>query len=277
MMSENYVPEFAKSISNKNSRLVTIPKELLLIDSSYQNPANLEEVTRIRNGWNQFLCNPLSVAERYDGRYYVVDGQHRLLAAKQISNIKSLPCMVFHSDGAQEEAQLYYQCNNNRRKPSVAEKYKSLLVAGDPTRVHISNSVKEKGFSTNRGTKRSITVGSLVYVYDVFGEAAFDKMLDIIDKLYLVGAAEPRVVKGIGYIVSGKYNIPDYDTFEKTILKIGATFLGAGIKEHVFSCGKSSVPVFAEGIAIRVNSQLNKSPKKKITPFISTISKEVMQ
>jgi hypothetical protein len=70
----------------------------LLIDESYQRSleaANSQTlIRRIAMHWDWGLCQPLFVARRADGSLYVVDGQHRLEAAKLRGDIWQLPCVV---------------------------------------------------------------------------------------------------------------------------------------------------------------------------------------
>src|SRR5947207_2595614 len=70
----------------------------LAVDASYQrgleDTRSRDLIKRIAAHWNWDLCQPLVVARRQGGALYVIDGQHRLEAARQRGDIAQLPCVV---------------------------------------------------------------------------------------------------------------------------------------------------------------------------------------
>lgn len=60
---------------------VIVPVEDLHIDGSYQRPVQ-KHVRTIAQEWDDMKCDPLKINFRADGRLYVWDGQHRLIALK---------------------------------------------------------------------------------------------------------------------------------------------------------------------------------------------------
>ena len=73
----------------------------LQIDESYQRSIDTGPsqslVKRIARDWDWGLCQPLNVAKREDGSLWVIDGQHRLAAARDRGDIYDLPCVVIAS------------------------------------------------------------------------------------------------------------------------------------------------------------------------------------
>ena len=73
----------------------------LHIDPTYQRSIDTAPsqtlIRRIAVHWDWGLCQPLTVAKRDDGMLYVIDGQHRLAAAKARHDIYDLPCVVVSS------------------------------------------------------------------------------------------------------------------------------------------------------------------------------------
>jgi hypothetical protein len=70
----------------------------LKIDPSYQRSIEIGTsqtlIRRIAMFWDWSLCQPLAVARRADGALMVVDGQHRLAAARLRGDIYDLPCVI---------------------------------------------------------------------------------------------------------------------------------------------------------------------------------------
>ncbi len=50
----------------------------------YQRPVNPKEVDRLIREWDERLLDPVTVSFR-DGKFYVVDGQHRISAMRKMN------------------------------------------------------------------------------------------------------------------------------------------------------------------------------------------------
>lgn len=107
----------------------------LMIDEAYQRSLeNKSSITLIRNiatAWDWGLCQPLAVSRREDGRLFVVDGQHRLAAARLRGDLPHLPCVVSARSSAAEEAHTFVALNRNRRALNAVDVFKAALAAGD--------------------------------------------------------------------------------------------------------------------------------------------------
>ena len=70
----------------------------LLVDDSYQRRADDGRskvlIGQIARGWDWRLYQPLSVSRRAGGELFVVDGQHRLAAARMRGDIPHLPVVI---------------------------------------------------------------------------------------------------------------------------------------------------------------------------------------
>jgi hypothetical protein len=77
----------------------------LNIDDAYQRSIDTGPsrslIQKIAKGWDWRMCLPLVVSKREDGSLWVLDGQHRLAAAKVRGDIPYLPCCVSVYGGIQ--------------------------------------------------------------------------------------------------------------------------------------------------------------------------------
>jgi hypothetical protein len=109
--------------------------EQLQIDPAYQRslevPSSQTLIRRIAVHWDWGLCQPLSVARRIDGGLYVVDGQHRLEAARLRGDIQQLPCVVTMFASAAEEAASFVALNQQRRPLNRLQLFRAALAAND--------------------------------------------------------------------------------------------------------------------------------------------------
>lgn len=123
------------------------PKQLQ-IDRSYQR--DLDEnsralIGRIARGWDWSLFQPLVVARRTDGSMYVVDGQHRLEAAKLRGDIQQLPAVILHPADPADEAAVFVQLNQQRRPLTAYALFNAALAAGDQQACALDTILRETG------------------------------------------------------------------------------------------------------------------------------------
>lgn len=121
----------------------------LRIDPSYQRTteaaASQTLIRRIAMFWDWSLCQPLAVAKRDDGALMVVDGQHRLEAARLRGDIDDLPCVVTAYRNAGDEAAAFVALNQQRRPLNQLDLFKAALAAEDETAAKIAGLLTEAG------------------------------------------------------------------------------------------------------------------------------------
>ncbi|MEG3177032.1 DUF6551 family protein [Sphingomonas sp. RB3P16] len=123
----------------------------LKIDPAYQRSIATGEsqglIRRIAVEWDWSLCQPLVVARRNDDSLWVIDGQHRLAAARARRDIYDLPCVIVASQGAREEAASFVALNQQRRPLAALDIFRAALAAGDMDALAIMQSIEHVGLS----------------------------------------------------------------------------------------------------------------------------------
>ena len=73
----------------------------------YQRPVNPKEVERLIREWDERLLDPITVSFR-DGKFYVVDGQHRISAMREMNGGRGIMvnCKVYNGLTYEQEADL---------------------------------------------------------------------------------------------------------------------------------------------------------------------------
>ncbi|WP_260928186.1 DUF6551 family protein [Novosphingobium sp. 9] len=137
------------SVENRN------PAELNL-DDSYQrstdNGASMALIKRIANGWDWRMCLPLVVSKRDDGSLWVIDGQHRLAAAKLRGDIPFLPCCVGVYGSVADEAAMFVAMNRARKPMNRLDDFHAALAASDADALEIQQLVTDAGLTVARNT-----------------------------------------------------------------------------------------------------------------------------
>lgn len=123
------------------------------VDDSYQRqldtPNSKRHVLAIARDWDWRLCVPLLVSQR-GGALYVIDGQHRLEAARLRGDIPHLPCCVGAYASAAEEAALFVASNRARRPMNRLDDYRAAVASGDAASVEIERLLRAAGLAVAR-------------------------------------------------------------------------------------------------------------------------------
>lgn len=124
----------------------------LRIDPAYQRSIETGPsktlIQRIAQHWNWDLCQPLVVSRR-EGRHglFVIDGQHRLEAAKLRGDIDQLPCVVVEYATAADEAASFVHLNQQRRPLGKLDVFKAAVASEDPEAVAIAAAIEAAGLA----------------------------------------------------------------------------------------------------------------------------------
>jgi len=178
-----------------------LPPAMLQIDASYQRSMDGEAskslVRAIATAWNWDLCQPLVVARRDDGGLFVIDGQHRLAAARLRGDIAQLPAVVVQYASAVDEAASFVQLNQARRPLTKMDLFKAAVASGDAEAVAILAAITEAGLSVaphfNRASWKPGMIDNIGGV-----EACWRRLGPLVTRtaLRVLCAAYPGVVLG---------------------------------------------------------------------------------
>lgn len=128
----------------------------LKVDEDYQrsidNDTSRRLIASIAAHWDWRLCMPLAVSRRDDGRY-VIDGQHRLAAAKLRPDIPHIPCCIATYQGAADEAAMFVAANRARKAINRLDDFHAALVAGDEDAIEVNRIVEAAGLRVSRETR----------------------------------------------------------------------------------------------------------------------------
>lgn len=123
----------------------------LQIDPTYQRSLQLSQsqslIRKIAQHWNWDLCQPLVVSRRADGALYVIDGQHRLEAARLRGDIAQLPAVVLSYESAADEAASFVHLNQQRRPLGKVELFRAAVASGEEEAVAIAALIEGAGLS----------------------------------------------------------------------------------------------------------------------------------
>lgn len=164
----------------------------LYVDETYQRPLSVERVWEIVTRFTWSLFNPLWIADRRRrGTLYVVDGRHRLAAASilGVKLLPAVPCEIHVTESVEEEARIFVDLQERRRKISSAQRFAAKLVYGDPIALDLQKLMSKHGFKvptetfgmSNATAQNEITaIATLESIYRAGGKGRVDAVLSII-------------------------------------------------------------------------------------------------
>ncbi|MGR3593022.1 MAG: hypothetical protein ACU0BO_13745 [Limimaricola soesokkakensis] len=124
-----------------------IPIERLVIDDRYQRPlleANWEIIRRIARSFTWTRFSPVMVAPVEDGRFALIDGQHRTHAAALVGHT-AVPGAINHHLDPAAQAAAFAGINGDMTRVHPIQVFKAALAAGEAWAVECQQVVAKAG------------------------------------------------------------------------------------------------------------------------------------
>lgn len=125
--------------------LAWVPLDAIRVDRNYQRDLRPGRVRQILKefAWSKF--GALQLAQQPDGRFNVVDGQHRHAAAVAHPGVTEVPAVIFVPGEGRAEAEAFLGVNTDRTAVTPIERYWAGLEAGDPDMMAVCSVLEEAG------------------------------------------------------------------------------------------------------------------------------------
>jgi hypothetical protein len=155
----------------KMLELSTHSTEWVTIDemdrAPFQRPLDERRAESIGADLNPDAFGVITLSRRPNGRYVILDGQHRVQALRSIGwNGQKIECHVFTGLTPAAEAQRFIQLNNFKGLRYI-DKFLSRIEAHDPAAVQIAKIVQDAGYAVDR-TQRDGTITAAKALEDVY-------------------------------------------------------------------------------------------------------------
>lgn len=211
-----------------------IPVSKLVIDSEAQRSMNLDVVERIANEWDWFRAEAATVVPLGNGKFRVVEAQHRVRGLQMIAPGASMWCLVLPNTemGVVSEAKLGRAIATGRRGYSTLAKWVSCVASGEPHEVQANKVLATHGLRVGQA-QSSRTIAAVGAVSKIVhgqkntpatGAEQLDKVISIIlatwpdhDPSSSTSRFDGRLIEALGLIVSRN---PDVDT-KRMVNKLG--------------------------------------------------------
>lgn len=191
--------EQSASGGDSSSNHVSVELCDLQIDRAYQRHdyINKRVVKSIQNNFDDLLVGVITVGRREDGSLWVVDGQHRVLGARQAGKT-NLKCVVFSSRGADHEAEVFYELNTQRTSINCISMYRALLTQKEEATVCIQQLLDKYGFAIGKKTGEFAAANTIRSVYKL---GVLDRVLHTIKESFGSGSDRWKWMFGSSHFV----------------------------------------------------------------------------
>ncbi|HQS95051.1 MAG: hypothetical protein B7X90_01950 [Novosphingobium sp. 17-62-19] len=204
----------------------------LKVDETYQrsinNGSSRSLIVKIAKEWDWSLFQLLIVSRRIDGALYVVDGQHRLSAARIRRDLYDLPCSIYDFGSVAEEARAFGKLNQQRRPLGALDLFRAAVSSGlDDDALAIAHLLQRAGLSvaphSNFTAWKPGMLSNISYIkkaYKTHGGGIVGRALRLIGRAYdgevlrYAGTIFPGIV---GTIAELKLTTKDDDLLEVVI------------------------------------------------------------
>lgn len=131
--------------SKRNLRVEHIPIKDLHVDETTQRNMVKARVRYLAKNWDPDKIGTLTVSRREDGRSYIVDGQHRWLAAIEVGlHEYKVRCEVYQNASIADEASQFLALNDVRAVSAI-DKFRVGITAGDADVLGVVDIINDLG------------------------------------------------------------------------------------------------------------------------------------
>lgn len=142
----------------------------LYVDPIVQRALDAHRAQKLASKFDPNAVGALVVNHRSDGKYYIIDGQHRHAAAIIAGYDGKLNCVVHDSLPVDQEAALFLSLNDSKLVQAI-DKFRMRVLAHEPAAITINNIIERYGWRVNwSSTEGSLNApNALEKVYDGAG------------------------------------------------------------------------------------------------------------
>lgn len=247
---------------NEPGQLKYVSKALLQVDSRYQRALNNGKRRRIASNFNWAAFGVLIVARREDGSLWVIDGQHRLMAAQSRSDVSEVPVVIFELGGnVMDEATDFLIANKDRKPLTGVDSFKAMVVSGDTVALQVQQLIHDAGRTVGESTLTTRKVRCVKAMYNCMTSdaEALRRIWPLVVELAGENDIDNRLLQGMHWL---EYHLTDSTGKQRSLLEAETQrkLLSAGYAAILRSIGSAAAffnrggqAVFARGILNLVN------------------------
>lgn len=170
----------------KPSSLVELHAKEFSVDLKVQRQLNEARSEAMAEDFQPHALGLITASKREDGHIYLLDGGHRVSAARKAHYNGLLACRLFTDLTLAEEASLFLTLNSSRAVQAI-DRFKVRITMGEPKAVSINKVLKAYGLHVEWANSASLgiisAINTLEKVYSGAGIREAGEYPDLVDKV----------------------------------------------------------------------------------------------
>lgn len=237
----------------RQGEALEIDKAELQINRTYQRQPAEARIKKMAAQWSSVSAQVLLVAMT-DRQFFVIDGQHRLLAAMLVPGVRKLNCLVFEMT-EEEQAAAYIVCNRMRKPLTSIDLHKAELIKRDAVAIEVQQMCDVAGRSiTNKTSATTVRCVKKLKSYVSTDRDNFKRVWPLIVELAAGHPMTDEIIDGLVYL---EENMPDGETLTSGHWRKRALHVGwAEMQDHIKKVAgrrNNGKAEFARGILNAIN------------------------
>jgi hypothetical protein len=161
----------------------------LIVDARFQRPIQQSRVERYTKQFDGSLVGLLTVSLRANGKYVILDGQHRWMVLVEREYTEAL-CEVLTGLTFEQEASIFYGRNIGRTRLKPGDYFRARLAANDPVAKAINEMVTKAGYHielqpqihwhSSSGHSDPLAIVSITAIERIFNNGTLPATLDTV-------------------------------------------------------------------------------------------------
>lgn len=231
-------------------------KHDLNVDHSYQRDANETKLLKITGSWSWVACGAIVVCDRGDEGFFVIDGQHRVMAAIRRVDIVELPCIVFAGLSIKREALGFLEAQTKRKPVTAIEKFRALIMTENADALLVLDLIKISGRTVGSGSSpETIRCVGCLLDWAKNDPSTLCDVWPLVIEISTGHVISERIVEGLIYIAK---RMPDGTSltdayWKKRFIKVGVKDLIKATADAANFYSKGGAKVWALGMVQAVN------------------------
>lgn len=250
-----------------------VPLHAIFVDESYGRSLDASNLRRILRQWDPKAIGAVLLSLRPDGRYAVIDGQHRVEAARKMGEL-SIPARVYLDLSHSDEARLYRLFGIHKAQTPL-DRFRAAVAERQPTAMKIKEIVEGMGLEIGTGYMadgRIIAIAAVISVYERYGGAMLDLALRTLYAAFgrNASAYSVQMVVGLTAFIVRYEPYCDWTRLVRRLQEEGLTEIGQRYMaaKRAFSGGNAR----DVGMGRVIHDIYNKRAQNKLIPWEDRIS-----
>jgi hypothetical protein len=248
---------------NETPQYMHLPVDILRIEAYQESRLDMLRAQSYANNYNPSAIGSVIVSHR-NNNYYIVDGQHRVVATRLRGNPNTIMCEIIEGLTIEQECDLFLELNKNRKPIDYITRFKARVMSKEKKACDIYNMLESFGLEISKSKSKTshskiLAISTLDEIYKSSGYNMLYKVLELITNTWNKSTISysKTILSGMHTFLKSYKHIINEKTFINQLQKIHpSVIIMEGNNDKVFSSISKSGYRYAKPILFYYNKGL---------------------